>query len=143
MELPHYGKVFDGQGRYETQWVNMHRPCGLYCCAGNQPRFIIGELGAAMPVNRDMPNIGPRLSIVDAQGQLHRISSVIPGPDSAVANAVFAEIGEGRLGDHRCAGCVASRRPTDTIARPTAARSGTLAGSIVRLNLASKTAAAL
>jgi hypothetical protein len=23
-------QVFDGNGRYEAQWKNLHRPCGLY-----------------------------------------------------------------------------------------------------------------
>jgi DNA-binding beta-propeller fold protein YncE len=67
----HRVQVFDGNGKYETQWVNMHRPCGLYCCraaAGTEPRFIIGELGPGMKVNRNVPNIGPRLSIVDGKG---------------------------------------------------------------------------
>jgi DNA-binding beta-propeller fold protein YncE len=70
----HRVQVFDGDGRYETQWVNMHRPCALYCCrahsARDQPRFVIGELGPGMAVNRNVPNIGPRLSIVDAKGAL-------------------------------------------------------------------------
>ena len=26
----HRVQVFDGNGRYETQWKNLHRPCGLY-----------------------------------------------------------------------------------------------------------------
>jgi hypothetical protein len=66
----HRVQVFDGNGKYETQWVNMHRPCGLYCCRGPQLWFIIGELGSGMPVNRDYPNLGPRLSIVDKEGAL-------------------------------------------------------------------------
>ena len=33
----HRVQVFDGNGKYETQWNNMHRPCGLYCCGGAQP----------------------------------------------------------------------------------------------------------
>jgi hypothetical protein len=66
----HRVQVFDGNGKYETQWVNMHRPCGLYCCRGPQLRFIIGELGPGMSVNRDHPNLGPRLSIVDGEGKL-------------------------------------------------------------------------
>ena len=67
----HRVQVFDGNGKYETQWVNMHRPCGLYCCRGKQPlQFIIGELGPGMRVNRNVPNIGPRLSIVNKQGGL-------------------------------------------------------------------------
>ena len=65
----HRVQVFDGNGRYETQWNNMHRPCGLYCCRGKkQLQFIIGELGPSMPVNRNVPNVGPRISIVDAKG---------------------------------------------------------------------------
>ena len=51
----HRVQVFDGNGRYETQWVNMHRPCGLYCCRGRKAQFIIGELGPAMAVNRNHP----------------------------------------------------------------------------------------
>ena len=68
----HRVQVFDGNGKYETQWVNMHRPCGLYCCrasAGTPLRFLIGELGPGMNVNRAHPNLGPRLSIVDAKGK--------------------------------------------------------------------------
>ena len=43
----HRVQVFDGNGKYETQWVNMHRPCALYCCRGKKPQFMIGELGPA------------------------------------------------------------------------------------------------
>src|SRR5512132_1003950 len=64
----HRVQVFDGNGKYETQWVNMHRPCGLYCCRGAHLEFIIGELGPGMTVNRNQPNIGPRLTIVNARG---------------------------------------------------------------------------
>src|SRR3954466_5844856 len=65
----HRVQVFDGNGRYETQWNNLHRPCALCCCGGKQPNFVIGELGPGMAVNRKVPNLGPRLSIVDAQGK--------------------------------------------------------------------------
>ena len=68
----HRVQVFDGNGKYETQWNNLHRPCALHCCGGKQPNFIIGELGPGMPVNRKVPNLGPRLSIVDAKGNAHR-----------------------------------------------------------------------
>ena len=66
----HRVQVFDGNGKYETQWNNMHRPCGLYCHRGSRPEFIIGELGAGMKVNRAHPNIGPRVTIVDKTGAL-------------------------------------------------------------------------
>src|SRR5216110_2747090 len=65
----HRVQVFDGNGKYETQWNNLHRPCALCCCGGKQPNFIIGELGPGMAVNRKVPNLGPRLSIVDARGK--------------------------------------------------------------------------
>jgi len=66
----HRVQVFDGNGRYETQWANLHRPCALYCCRGKRPQFAVGELGPSMPVNRQHPNIGPRISFVDAKGKL-------------------------------------------------------------------------
>ena len=65
----HRVQVFDGNGKYEAQWNNLHRPCALHCCGGRQPNFIIGELGPGMPVNRKGPNLGPRLTIVDAKGK--------------------------------------------------------------------------
>jgi len=65
----HRVQVFDGNGKYETQWNNLHRPCALYCCGGKQANFVIGELGPGMPVNRKVPNLGPRLTIVDAKGK--------------------------------------------------------------------------
>jgi DNA-binding beta-propeller fold protein YncE len=66
----HRVQVFDGNGRYETQWNNLHRPCGLYMPHSHKPLCYIGELGPAQPVNRDIPNLGPRVSIVDHRGKL-------------------------------------------------------------------------
>jgi len=66
----HRVQVFDGNGKYETQWNNLHRPCGLYCCRGKSPTFVVGELGPGMRVNLHAPNLGPRLSILDNTGKL-------------------------------------------------------------------------
>ncbi len=69
----HRVQVFDGDGRYETEWRNLHRPCGLYCACGKgttTPTFFVGELGPGMPVNLAYKNLGPRLSVVDSQGKL-------------------------------------------------------------------------
>ena len=65
----HRVQVFDGSGKYETQWNNLHRPCALCRCGGKQANFIIGELGPGLAVNRKVPNLGPRLSIVDSKGK--------------------------------------------------------------------------
>src|SRR6266566_4683619 len=66
----HRVQVFDGNGRYETQWNNMHRPSGLFMERGSSPRFYVGEIGGGMGVNYDMPNIGPRVSIYSAKGEM-------------------------------------------------------------------------
>jgi len=66
----HRVQVFDGNGRFETQWVNMHRPSGLHLARGGEPRFYVGEIGGGVAVNQDMPNIGPRVSIYTAKGEL-------------------------------------------------------------------------
>jgi len=66
----HRVQVFDGNGRYEAQWNNLHRPCGLYMPPGREPLCYIGELGPGMPVNIRIPNLGPRLSIVTHEGKL-------------------------------------------------------------------------
>ncbi|MDU6671319.1 MAG: peptidyl-alpha-hydroxyglycine alpha-amidating lyase family protein, partial [Bradyrhizobium sp.] len=64
----HRIQVFDGNGRYETQWNNLDRPCALCACGFRRKTFIIGELGPGMPVNLNVPNLGPRLTITDASG---------------------------------------------------------------------------
>ena len=66
----HRVQVFDGNGRFETQWFNMHRPCGLCMETGPEPLCYIGELGPSLAVNLKVPNIGPRLSIVTKEGAL-------------------------------------------------------------------------
>jgi len=66
----HRVQVFNTDGKYEGQWNDLHRPCGLYMPRGKCPICFIGELGPGMPVNRLYPNLGPRLSIVDKEGKL-------------------------------------------------------------------------
>ena len=66
----HRVQVFDGNGRYETQWNNMHRPSGLHLERGGQQRFYVGEIGGGLGVNFDMPNIGPRVSVYSAKGEM-------------------------------------------------------------------------
>ena len=65
----HRVQIFDGEGRYQGQWNNIHRPCALFMPAGKCPVCYIGELGPGMAVNRNVPNIGPRLSVVDHTGK--------------------------------------------------------------------------
>lgn len=58
-------QVFDANGRYETQINNMHRPSGLAITPGTCPDCIVGELASYLEVNREFPNIGPFVSVLD------------------------------------------------------------------------------
>ena len=68
----HRVQVFDGNGKYETQWNNLHRPCALHCCGGKHPNFIIGELGPGMPVNPQGAQSRAAPDHRRCQGQAHR-----------------------------------------------------------------------
>jgi DNA-binding beta-propeller fold protein YncE len=80
----HRIQVFDGNGRYETQWNNLHRPSGLYMPPGKCSICYVGEIGPVLNVNRATPNLGPRISILDHAGQL---LSRIGDPDNLAGNA--------------------------------------------------------
>ncbi|MBO9126367.1 MULTISPECIES: peptidyl-alpha-hydroxyglycine alpha-amidating lyase family protein [unclassified Rhizobium] len=65
----HRVQVFDKNGKYETQWNNLHKPCGMYMKPGRCPLCFIAESGApASPSNLYVPNIGPRVTILDRKG---------------------------------------------------------------------------
>jgi DNA-binding beta-propeller fold protein YncE len=65
----HRVQVFDANGKFETQWVNMARPCGLYIDQSSELAYI-GELGAAIGPNAEGRKLGPRVSIYNTRGQL-------------------------------------------------------------------------
>ena len=54
----HRVQVFDGNGKFETQWNNLHRPNGMCMATGRDPLVYIGEGGPSGEINRDWPNIG-------------------------------------------------------------------------------------
>jgi DNA-binding beta-propeller fold protein YncE len=67
----HRVQVFDGNGKYETQWNNLHRPCALcmVCGARQRPFVYVGELGPSLSVNRKVPNLGPRITVMSTDGK--------------------------------------------------------------------------
>jgi DNA-binding beta-propeller fold protein YncE len=76
----HRVQVFDRNGKYETQWNNLHRPSALYMPPGRCPICYIGECGPVMNVNRKAPNLGPRVTVVDNKGnQLARLGALHGG----------------------------------------------------------------
>jgi DNA-binding beta-propeller fold protein YncE len=68
----HRVQVFDGKGKYQTQWNNLMRPCGLFVARGKSPLAFIGELGpeTAATLTRDVPNLGPRVTVVSNKGDV-------------------------------------------------------------------------
>jgi len=81
-------QVFDADGRFETQINNMHRPSGMALTPGTCPDCVIGEMAPYMPVNRNFPNIGPRVSVLDRQG--NALSRIQSQPGAGVAPGQFA-----------------------------------------------------
>jgi len=65
----HRIQVFDPQGTFETQWVNMARPSGLYIDQAGG-RAYVGESGSAIGANAQARGLGPRISILDLKGQV-------------------------------------------------------------------------
>ena len=48
----HRVQVFDVDGNYETEWHNLHRPCGMVMETKRNPLCYIGEIGPTMPQGR-------------------------------------------------------------------------------------------
>lgn len=63
----HRVQIFDRNGVYIDQIINMHRPCALGI---SDNKLYVGELGYGMSVNQDVPNIGPRISIYNLEKKL-------------------------------------------------------------------------
>jgi hypothetical protein len=70
-------QIFDDQGRYLDQWVNMYRPCGLHIEAD---RAYVGQLPTHLDVNADYPNLGACITIHDLSGRrLARLGAMRAG----------------------------------------------------------------
>jgi hypothetical protein len=74
----HRIQIFDGNGKYEAQINNLHRPSALALIGRRCPVCIVGEIGPYMNVNRRTPNLGPRVSIMTREGKLLSRLGVIP-----------------------------------------------------------------
>ncbi|MEE9610909.1 MAG: peptidyl-alpha-hydroxyglycine alpha-amidating lyase family protein [Desulfatiglandales bacterium] len=76
----HRVQIFDSNGKYVTQWNNMHRPCGLHIEGNGEQLCYVGEISPSMPVNQNYPNLGSRISIYNLKGErLARLGDIVPG----------------------------------------------------------------
>jgi len=78
----HRIQIFDSTGKYITQWNNMHRPCGMLIDGNGDQLCYVGEIAPSMPVNEKYPNLGPRVSIYNLEGQrLARLGDIRMGEE--------------------------------------------------------------
>ena len=84
-------QVFDKNGRFETQWNNMARPCGLYIDTSGEQRVYVGELGVAIGPNSQAYGLGPRIGVHDIQGNV--LARLGDGPESEDAGSFIAPHG--------------------------------------------------
>lgn len=82
----HRVQVFDGDGKFQEQWNNLHRACGLTMHDPDDPVFFVGELGPFLAINRRYPNLGPRISILDRHG---RLKARLGGPQAGTEPGTF------------------------------------------------------
>lgn len=74
----HRLQIFDPNGKYITQWNNIHRACGLYISSDEKQLLYVGELDTRRPVT--IPNVGARVSIYNLEGKrLARLGDILPG----------------------------------------------------------------
>jgi len=71
----HRIQIFDGDGRYQGQWNNLHRPSAMFMTPGPCPLCFVGEIAPYMAVNRETPNLGPRISILSGGEVVGRLNS--------------------------------------------------------------------
>jgi hypothetical protein len=74
----HRVQIFDEDGKFRTEWRNLHRPTSILRIPGERPAWLIGEIGPVQRFNREAPNLGPRLSVLDDRGELITRLGVTP-----------------------------------------------------------------
>jgi DNA-binding beta-propeller fold protein YncE len=62
----HRIQVFDGDGRFQEEWHDLHRPSGMFLERSTPPIIYVAEIGPYLRANHGWPNLGPRISVVDA-----------------------------------------------------------------------------
>ena len=80
----HRVQIFDGDGRYQGQWNNMYRPCGLFIDTRDPAgdRIYVGELCPSLAVSEGVANLGARVNIyTTGQQLLARLGDRFPGSD--------------------------------------------------------------
>lgn len=76
----HRVQVFNGDGKFEAEWHHLYRPCALCMDSGPDPLYYVGELPPGTRLSNPFTNLGARVSIVTAKGEIvARIGNKGPG----------------------------------------------------------------
>ena len=71
----HRIQVFNRNGDFETLWANVHRPCAIFI--DHNELIYVAELGFGTLISKAVPNIGPRVTVLNKQGKvLQRIGDL-------------------------------------------------------------------
>ena len=62
----HRIQIFNRDGTFETMWSNVYRPCAIQI--DEYQNIYVGGIGWATSVNKNMPKIGPRVSVLNRNG---------------------------------------------------------------------------
>ena len=66
----HRIQVFDANGKYETQWVNLSRAACICFDLKDEPLIYVGEYFCGLGSNKLGTNLGPRVTIMDLKGNI-------------------------------------------------------------------------
>ena len=66
----HRVQVFDTNGRYQTQWVNLSKAACVCLDPSGAPLVYVGEYFAGIASNKTGTNLGPRVTVLNTQGEI-------------------------------------------------------------------------
>ncbi|MDA1280589.1 MAG: peptidyl-alpha-hydroxyglycine alpha-amidating lyase family protein [Chloroflexi bacterium] len=67
----HRIQVFDRDGVYQTQWVNMARTAAIYVdTRGEEDIVYVGEYFSGIGLNHMGTNLGPRVTVINTRGEI-------------------------------------------------------------------------
>jgi DNA-binding beta-propeller fold protein YncE len=75
----HRIQIFDDKGNYQDEWRNVHRPTGLCLTPGPEPVWLVAEGGPSFAYSQEAPNLGPRLTLLNTNGEVLTRLGECPG----------------------------------------------------------------
>ncbi|TDC79570.1 peptidyl-alpha-hydroxyglycine alpha-amidating lyase family protein [Streptomyces hainanensis] len=83
----HRVQIFAADGTYLSSVTSVHRPSGMTLTGGPDPLVLVGELAPYLPVNHDSHHLGPRVTVVRADGTV--VSTLAAEPSRGTGPGQF------------------------------------------------------